>query len=146
MESRSDVIVIGGGVIGLACAHYLNQAGLGVTVIEKNEVGTGASHGNCGLLYFSDIFPLCSPGAVTQEILRSIKGVSPLYIRPTLDIHRLLWLLKFALKCTPAHKAFTAIHKHALLQYSLSLFQDLLHKEDNAEDKLEHLCSLITTG
>ena len=68
MGSKQDVIIIGGGVIGLACAHYLRGSGAGVTVIDSGKIGEGASHGNCGLLYFSDIIPLCSPGVVTNEI------------------------------------------------------------------------------
>ncbi|MBT6340917.1 MAG: FAD-binding oxidoreductase, partial [Desulfobacula sp.] len=68
MESNKEVIIIGGGVIGLACAHYLIDKGANVRIIEKGKIGEGASHGNCGLLYFSDVIPLCSPGAVTHEI------------------------------------------------------------------------------
>ncbi|MCG8567325.1 MAG: FAD-dependent oxidoreductase [Desulfobacterales bacterium] len=126
MESRADVIVIGGGVIGLACAHYLRKKGLEIMVLERDEVGNGASHGNCGLLYFSDIYPLCQPGAVSQEILRTLQGCSPLYIKPTLNIKRLLWLLKFAANCTPEKTRSSAQSKHELLQYSLSLYGDIL--------------------
>lgn len=44
----ADVIVIGGGVIGGACAYNLARAGLGVTLLEKREIAAGASGGSAG--------------------------------------------------------------------------------------------------
>ncbi|PIE61391.1 MAG: amino acid dehydrogenase [Desulfobacterales bacterium] len=123
MGDRREVIIIGGGVIGLACAHYLIESGARVTVVDKGEVGQGASHGNCGLLYFSDVIPLCSPGAVSTEVIRALKGTSPLYIKPELDIDKYLWLTKFALKCRPSWMNTAAKAKYELLTYSMTLFK-----------------------
>lgn len=129
MENRKEVIIIGGGVIGLASAHYLLEKGASVRIIERDEIGKGSSHGNCGLLCFSDMIPLCSPGTVSHEIMRTLKGVSPLYIKPTTDVGRLLWLLKFALKCNTFHMNQAARAKHGLLIYSMDLF-DALDKQE----------------
>ena len=126
MKSHKEVIIIGGGVIGLACAHYLLESGAGVRIIDKGLIGSGASYGNCGLLCFSDIIPLCSPGTVGHEIARTLKRTSPLYIKPSLDINQLVWLLKFALKCTESHKLKTAREKYEILNYSMGLFDSLL--------------------
>jgi D-amino-acid dehydrogenase len=124
--SKNDVIIVGGGVIGLACAHYLNEAGVGVHVIDRKKVGQGASHGNCGLLYFSDVIPLCSPGTVSYELIRTVKGTSPLYIKPDLDIGKYLWLLKFALQCKRSHMKQASKAKVEILMYSMGLFKTLL--------------------
>ena len=43
MNFKKDVCVIGGGVMGLAAAYYLLKAGKTVVVLEKAEVGSGAS-------------------------------------------------------------------------------------------------------
>jgi sarcosine oxidase subunit beta len=48
MLTRSDVVVVGGGVIGCATAYYLSKAGARVTVVERNGVGSGASAVNPG--------------------------------------------------------------------------------------------------
>lgn len=125
MKSKKEVVIIGGGVIGLATAHYLLEEGANVRIIEKNEIGKGASHGNCGLLCFSDVAPLCSPGTVGHEIRRTLKGTSPLYIKPGLDMRRLTWLLKFALKCNESHMRQASKDKYELLRYSADLFDDL---------------------
>lgn len=124
MGSR-DVIIIGGGVIGLACAHYLIESGARVRVIDRGLVGEGASHGNCGLLYFSDVIPLCAPGAVSKELIRTIKGTSPLYVKPEPALDKYIWLLKFAMKCRPAHMAAAARAKYEILTYSMELFKSL---------------------
>jgi D-amino-acid dehydrogenase len=125
MGSNRDVIIIGGGVIGLACAHYLIDSGVGVRVLDSGKVGEGSSHGNCGLLYFSDVMPLCSPGVVAKELIKTLKGVSPLYIKPELDIAKYLWLLKFAMKCNSSHRNQAAKDKYEFLMYSMELFKSL---------------------
>lgn len=125
MGSNKDVIIIGGGVIGLACAHYLIDSGVGVRVIDSGKVGEGSSHGNCGLLYFSDVIPLCSPGVVRKELIKTFKGISPLYIKPELDIAKCLWLLKFAMKCNSSHRNQAAKDKYEFMMYSMELFKSL---------------------
>ena len=126
MVDKKEVIIIGGGVIGLACAHYLIDCGTNVRVIERDKIGEGSSHGNCGLLCFSDVIPLCSPGKIKHEVIRTLKGISPLHIKPTLDIKRLIWLLKFASKCNTQHMIRAAKQKFEILNYSISLFDTLL--------------------
>jgi len=47
MESRTDVVIVGGGVNGCAIAYYLSKLGVNVSVIERNYLGSGAT-GSCG--------------------------------------------------------------------------------------------------
>ena len=62
-----DAIVIGGGVIGAACAASLSQAGWQVTILERGEFGRGCSHGNCGFICPSHVLPLAEPGAIGKH-------------------------------------------------------------------------------
>lgn len=49
MSECSDVIIIGGGVIGCAAAYYLRKSGVSVTVLEKSpHIGNGGSGRNGG--------------------------------------------------------------------------------------------------
>ena len=57
---RSDVLVLGGGVIGLSCALHLLREGRSVTVLDQGRVGGAASHGNCGTITPS-LLPLPAP-------------------------------------------------------------------------------------
>ena len=42
-------VVVGGGAIGVACAHYLAEEGFDVTLLDRGEVGRGCSFANAGL-------------------------------------------------------------------------------------------------
>jgi glycine oxidase len=50
VPSPPDVIVIGAGVIGCACAHELAQAGVSVNVFDTRRIGHGASQASAGVL------------------------------------------------------------------------------------------------
>jgi glycine oxidase len=58
--SLSDILIIGGGVIGLAIARQLHKRGAGkITVLERGAIGMEASHAAAGML---------APQAETNEI------------------------------------------------------------------------------
>ena len=65
-SSSRHAVVIGGGVIGTACAYYLMRAGWQVTLIDRGGLGSGSSHGNCGFVCPSHVLPLAEPGMVAQ--------------------------------------------------------------------------------
>ena len=48
MHKHSDVIIIGGGVVGCAAAYYLAKRGVYATVLDAKEIGSGASSANVG--------------------------------------------------------------------------------------------------
>ena len=43
-----DIVVVGGGIIGTACAFELADRGASVTLLEKDELAAGASGRNLG--------------------------------------------------------------------------------------------------
>ncbi|BBO79126.1 amino acid dehydrogenase [Desulfosarcina widdelii] len=128
-NGHSDVLVVGGGVIGLACAWYLARAGKSVRIVEEESVGSGASHGNCGILFFSDLVPLCVPGAISHEMIRLLRGTSPLYIKPRPDPSLAFWLLRFAANCTASQRSHAMRAKDAILRTSMELLDELLVEE-----------------
>lgn len=48
--TKSEIAVVGGGVIGLACAWRLAQRGAEVHLFERGEIGKEASHAAAGML------------------------------------------------------------------------------------------------
>lgn len=50
----TDVVVIGAGIVGAACAYYLTRAGASVIVLDKGAVAGGASSAAEGNLLVSD--------------------------------------------------------------------------------------------
>ena len=51
------VVIVGAGIVGIACAHYLAESGHTVTVIDQGRVGGGCSHGNSGHICASHVLP-----------------------------------------------------------------------------------------
>lgn len=47
---HTDVVIIGGGVIGLTTAYLLRQQGVSVTLVERNKIGQEASWAGAGML------------------------------------------------------------------------------------------------
>jgi glycine oxidase len=47
---RYDAVIVGGGVIGLACAWRAQEQGLRVCVLERGEAGSGATRAAAGVL------------------------------------------------------------------------------------------------
>ena len=53
-----DTIIIGAGIIGIACAAYLAEAGRSVMVIDRTGICEETSSGNAAAFAFSDVLPL----------------------------------------------------------------------------------------
>jgi D-amino-acid dehydrogenase len=121
MERRFDVIVVGGGVVGLACAYALLGRGRSVCVLEAGQLGNGASHGNCGLLTPSHALPLTRPATLWQALRCIGRQDAPLYVRPRLDLDFLLWGLRFVRNCGRKRMERALRARSALLERSLEL-------------------------
>ena len=124
------VAVIGGGVIGTACAHYLAKAGCEVTVIDRGEPGRGSSSGNCGLVCPSHVLPLAEPGAVGKTFKSLFARNSPFKIKPRLDPALWSWLVRFARRCNERHMMEAARGIQALLESSLAEYREIVPEED----------------
>lgn len=123
---RGTVVIVGGGVVGAACAYYLNQSGWQVTVVDQGEFGKGCSHGNCGLITPSHALPLAEPGAVAKTLKAMVSKSAPFVIKPRLDPALWTWLYHFARRCNQQTMLADGHACHALLQSSRSLYDELM--------------------
>ena len=71
MTASQDVLVAGAGLIGLCTAYSLARAGHRVTLIDKDEVGSGAARGNAGEITPIQVTPMPEPEQLT-EIFKGI--------------------------------------------------------------------------
>ncbi len=88
-------LIIGGGIVGLFSAYFLQKEGIEVTVIDRTDLQDNCSTGNAGMIVPSHIIPLAAPGMVTKGITWMFSSKSPFYIHPRLDYKLLQWCLLF---------------------------------------------------
>lgn len=124
----TDVLVLGGGVIGLACALRLLRAGRSVTILERGGVGSGSSKGNCGTITPSHL-PLHKPGTLLKGLRWMLQADAPLRIKPSLDPAFLGWMLRFAGLCNRADYRRVAMLKASFLNASRTRLADWIREE-----------------
>jgi D-amino-acid dehydrogenase len=127
--THDDVLILGGGVIGLACALYLLKAGASVRVLEQGMPGCGSSHGNCGTITPSHAPPLAMPGVIGLALRSVLSADAALYLNPRFDGPRLRWLLGFARHCNWRDFAHATSARVAILQRSRQLLAGLVREE-----------------
>jgi D-amino-acid dehydrogenase len=125
MERESDVVIIGGGIVGLCCAYYLRQTGASVTVLDKGPMEGGASYVNAGYLVPSHIEPMAAPGVIAQGLKWLANPESPFYIKPRIDLDLTRWLWGFQAACTDDHVARSIPILRDLALASLELFDEM---------------------
>jgi D-amino-acid dehydrogenase len=129
VNGDGHVVVIGGGVVGTACAYFLARGGWRVTLLERGDFGMGCSHANCGFVSPSHVLPLTTPEALGTAVKAFFSADSPLTIRPRLDPYLWLWLLRFARRCTMPAMLQAGHAIQALLKSSRALYPDILDRE-----------------
>ncbi len=100
---KSDITIVGGGIIGLCSAFYLSRLGYQVTVIDKKTIGESCAKGNAGYITPSHFIPLSSPGMISKGLLWMFDPESPFYIKLRWDKNLLNWLWQYARNCNHRH-------------------------------------------
>jgi len=121
----SKVLIIGGGIVGLSSAYYLQKKGYQVTVLDKGDVVDNCSFGNAGMIVPSHFVPLAAPGMISQGIRWMFNSKSPFYVRPGLNLNLINWGLKFMKHATPKHVQQSAEPLRDLSLLSKKLYEDL---------------------
>jgi len=122
------VVVVGGGVIGICSAYFLSRRGVRVTVLERDEIGRGASFGNAGLISPGHP-PINRPGRVRQAVRSMADPLSPLYVEPRWDPQLVRWMWSFARHCSERHVEDGMSALSPLGRLTLELFQGLVEEE-----------------
>jgi len=121
----SKVLIIGGGIVGLTSAYYLQKKGYEVTVIDKGNITDNCSFGNAGMIVPSHFVPLAAPGMIKQGIRWMFNSKSPFYVRPSLNANLVNWGLKFMKHATAKHVSQSAEPLRDLSLLSKKLYEDL---------------------
>ncbi|MNF45619.1 D-amino acid dehydrogenase small subunit [compost metagenome] len=113
------IVVLGGGVIGVASAWYLAKAGHQVTLLERRGgVALETSHANAGQISPGYASPWAAPGIPLKAAKWLLQKHAPFTVRPTSDPFQLRWMLKMFANCTPAAYATNKGRMVRLAEYS----------------------------
>ena len=127
---KTDVLIIGGGVIGVSAAYALANAGVDVTLLEKGEISSGSSYGNAGYIVPCHSNPIPAPGVLTQGMKWLLNPESPFYIKPSLSPDLLRWLWQFQRHCNATDYWRSIEVLRDMQRASLSLFREWIAAED----------------
>ncbi len=123
--NSDQIVIIGGGLQGLATAYTLMSRGEDVLILERDsDVASSASFANAGMLTPSQSMPWNSPSDILQILSGFGKKDSPMALSPKALPSLFLWGIKFLLNSTP--KKFDKITRdlYNLGSYSRDITKD----------------------
>ena len=118
-EKHLKVLVLGGGVIGVASAYYLARAGHEVTVVDR-QAGPAleTSFGNAGEVSPGYSSPWAGPGVPIKAIKWMLMTHSPLVVWPLLEPAMWRWGLMMLANCTERAYALNKSRMVPIAEYS----------------------------
>jgi glycine/D-amino acid oxidase-like deaminating enzyme len=130
-DVATDVVVIGAGIIGTACALALRQQGLRVVVIDSQLPGMGASYGNAGHMATEQVFPIADAAIVKQLPQMLLDPMGPLRLDWRYMPKALPWLTRLLWHLRPAPYQASVAGIRALNEQSLAAWRRLLDSVDS---------------
>src|SRR6478752_6654668 len=127
-DSKTDVAVLGAGIVGVSAAYAARQRGMSVVLVDRREPGSETSYGNAGVLSSGSISPLNNP---------SLWSALPKYLT---NQHAALrwnvgwamrnpdWVLRFLANATQSRLRPRATALHGLIGASLKLHREWIVK------------------
>jgi D-amino-acid dehydrogenase len=131
-RERTDIAVIGAGVIGLTIALELVDAGRDVVLVDPGEPGMGASYGNAGTIATYAVSPVGTPAVLRSLPSLLFSRTSPLAIRHRALPSLMPWLLRFLRQSLPTAALHNAEVLAMLLQDAGERWDDLALKVSGA--------------
>jgi D-amino-acid dehydrogenase len=146
-STTPDVLVIGGGVIGVSCALELRRRGADVHLVEREStVGAACSYGSAGLISPHHATPIASPAMMRQGVRSMFRSMfdpaSPfaLKMRPAV----IPWLFRYLMASTRVRAEKSAAVMRALTARSLAIHIEYISQ--GIETSLKQRGSLSVYG
>lgn len=135
--ARTDVVVLGAGIVGTSIALHLVKRGLAVALIDRGGPGEGTSYGNTGIIEGNTIFPQAFPSSWTALLRIALKQAPEanyhLSFLPTVAP----WLMAFRAASRPERLVETARLMRPLFARAVAE-HEALADEAGAEGYLRH--------
>jgi D-amino-acid dehydrogenase len=141
------IAILGAGVVGVAAAWYLRQAGHDVRVLDRRESpGLETSFANGGQISADHAAPWAKPGVPLQALKWMLREDAPLLFRLRADPAQWRWALQFLRNCTAARYTENASRLQRLGQYSRALLRELREETAIQYDHLARGILVLYTG
>ena len=124
--ARTDVIVLGAGIVGTSIALQLAKRGAAVALVERGGVGQGTSYGNAGIIEGNTIFPPAFPSSWKSLLRIALKRAPEANYHLTFLPQVAPWLLKFRAASRPQRLIETARLMRPLFARALAEHETLL--------------------
>ncbi|MDO5727399.1 MAG: FAD-binding oxidoreductase [Bowdeniella nasicola] len=125
VASGSKVAVIGAGLIGLSTAFYLQEAGYDVIVVERDQIGSGASRGNAGEITPLTAVPLAGPGMIGETFRGLISRDGPLTLSPLRAMRLMTFGFGFMRSSSPQRTIVGVDAMYQLGKGAIAAFKEL---------------------
>jgi len=112
--ARTDILVLGAGIVGTSIALHLAKRGMAVALVDRGGPGEGTSYGNAGIIEGNTIFPPAFPAGWASLLRIALKR------SPVASYH-----LSFLPKVAPWLAAFRAASRPERLAETAELMRPL---------------------
>jgi D-amino-acid dehydrogenase len=129
-----QIIVLGAGIVGVSTALHLQERGMTVCLLDRDEPGNGTSHGNAGLIERSSVVPYAFPRDVMRLLRYGLNQQPDVRYNPLYVPRIAKWLLNYWQHSAPGPLQVATDAMLPLVERSVSEHDRLI-----AQAGLEHL-------
>jgi D-amino-acid dehydrogenase len=130
--AHETAVVIGGGIVGVCCALYLQRGGHAVTLVDPEAPGNSTAKWSCGQMAVSEIIPLSKPGILMKVPGWLMDQKGPLALRPSALPGILPWFMRFVASARQARIDEIA---HSLATLTHDVYADFAPLLDACDNK-----------
>jgi len=123
-DKKTDVIVLGAGIVGVSAAYAARQRGLSVVLVDRREPGSETSYGNAGILSSGSITPLNNPALWTALPKYLTNRHAALRWNPAWVVQNPAWVARFLTETAVSRLRPRATALHGLIGASLKLHRE----------------------
>ncbi|MFA5121105.1 FAD-dependent oxidoreductase [Zavarzinia sp.] len=124
--AKSDVVVLGAGIVGVSVALHLQARGRSVVLLEKSGIGEGTSFGNAGLIERASVVPYSFPRDLLDLARYALNHNVDAHYDPLFAPKIAPWLARFWYYSSPQRLAKISAELLPLIQNSLSEHKALI--------------------
>lgn len=126
-HAPQEVLVLGGGIIGLCSAYSLINAGHRVTLVDRDRLGSGAARGNAGEITPLTALPLAGPSMIQETVRGVVSRRHYLSIAPLALPALTAFGLSFLAHCRPGRVAAGAQALDQLVRGAFAAYDEYQH-------------------